>query len=228
VVWLLECRKTFSEALIPIRHHMTNITIPYLLLMLLVATGLGYWIGHWRNAAVSEVAAAQHKREMRQIKEEYGEKIAAEQKLAMVRIEQVRSEERGTLEAALRTCRAEHAQSLRETIDRYEQKLKDRADSDLSVTVHPFVNTQSKKSLFTNETQVDIGYKYQLFVRGLPCFEPHTVVVDSTTEKEVDEGRILMFKNKALELAQAVASAGNGGSLNKVITIAKVATRVLR
>jgi len=42
---------------------------------------------------------------------------------------------------------------------RVNSNLKDQVESDLPLTVHSFVNTRSKKTLFSNETPVEIGYK---------------------------------------------------------------------
>lgn len=132
--------------------------------------------------------------------------------------------ERKEHEEAIEQLRADYRRDLEGTVARHEEKLKEKVESDLSVTIHPFVNTESRRTLFMKETEVKIGYKYQLFVRGLPCFEPHSVVVESSVIKEVDGKRLEMFKDKALELAKSVADLKVGG----LITIAKTVVKVLK
>lgn len=94
--------------------------------------------------------------------------------------------------------------------------------------VHPFVNTEGQKEIFTRETKVEIGYKYQLFVQGLPCFEPHTMVLESTTHKEVDQQMIELLKKKAEQAAEAAVLVKSGGTLKTAITIAKTALKLAR
>jgi hypothetical protein len=50
------------------------------------------------------------------------------------------------------------------------------------------------------------------------------VVVESSVVKEVDAQRLEMFKDKAFELAESVASIKGGG----LITIAKTVVKALR
>ncbi len=109
-----------------------------------------------------------------------------------------------------------------------ERHWKDRLDAQsklgLSVVLYPFVSTVAERSLFTRETKVEVGYKYQLLVQGLPCFEPHVVVVETAQHKEMNEETIELLKSKAVEFAQAAIEAKGGGAAN-IFSIAKAAVQ---
>jgi len=143
-----------------------------------------------------------------------------------------RREFENELKSAVRDTRQEERERSRQSLDeaesRNETAIEELKKSALSVVVHPFVNTEGKKSLFTRETKVEIGYKYQLFVQGLPCFEPHAMVLESTIHKEVDERMIALLKEKAEKAAESAVLAGAGGTAKTAITIAKAALKVLR
>lgn len=121
----------------------------------------------------------------------------------------------------------QHSQlALKDAEERYERKLKEQSESALSVTVHPFVDTEIEKGVFSKQHKVEIGYKYQLFVQGLPCFEPHAVVVERSVHKEVNEETIEFFKTKALEAAEAAVQIKSGGVASKVISVARTAIKL--
>ena len=94
--------------------------------------------------------------------------------------------------------------------------------------VHPFVNTEAQKGVFTKETKIEIGYKYQLFVQGLPCFEPHTMVLESTVQKEVDQQTLDFLKSKAEQAAEASVLVKGGGAAKTAITISKTVFKLVR
>lgn len=109
-----------------------------------------------------------------------------------------------------------------------KERLDDYKANSLSVTVHPFVNTEAEKGIFTRHTKVEIGYKYQLFVQGFPCFEPHTVVLEKTVHKEVDEKMLDILKQKAEGAAEAAVSIPSGGAAKTAINIAKTLIKLAR
>ena len=119
-------------------------------------------------------------------------------------------------------------EALQQAEQRFSQTLEDQKNSALSVVVHPFVNTEAQKGVFTKETKVEIGYKYQLFVQGLPCFEPHTMVLESTVQKEVDQETLDFLKSKAEQAAEAAVLVKGGGAAKTAITIAKTVFKLVR
>lgn len=153
------------------------------------------------------------------------------QKLENLNLSQRRDFEDRYERAVRQTAEDERAradEALRQAEQRFERSLEDQKNSALSVVVHPFVNTEGQKGIFTRETKVEIGYKYQLFVQGLPCFEPHTMVLESTTHKEVDQKMIELLTSKAEQAAEAAINAKSGGAMKTAITIAKTAIKLAR
>lgn len=119
-------------------------------------------------------------------------------------------------------------EALQQAEQRYAKSLEDQKNSSLSVVVHPFVNTEAQKGIFSRETKVEVGYKYQLFVQGLPCFEPHTMVLESTVQKEVDQQALDYFKARAEQAAEAAVLVKGGGAAKTAITIAKTVFKLVR
>ncbi len=142
------------------------------------------------------------------------------------------AESREQLMRAVQVAVSEERERARESLQqaelRYSQALEDQKNSALSVVVHPFVNTEAQKGIFTKETKVEIGYKYQLFVQGLPCFEPHTMVLESTVQKEVDQQSLEYFKNKAEKAAEAAVLVKGGGAAKTAITVAKTIFKMMK
>lgn len=97
---------------------------------------------------------------------------------------------------------------------------------ELTVQVVPYVCTSKSSGWWSRSKSVEVGYQYQLFIRGLPCFEPHRIVTETSTESEVSEAGLELLRNRAAELAQAALLAIPEGRAAKLITMA--ATQVTR
>ncbi len=107
-----------------------------------------------------------------------------------------------------------------EAESQFKGQLADLKNSELSVSVYPFVNTQKEDSLLSKQTRVELGYKYQLFVKGLPCFVPHVEIVETFTQKEVNQETITVLREKAEKLAEA-ALLVNSGSNSGLVQVAR-------
>jgi hypothetical protein len=123
------------------------------------------------------------------------------------------------LDAEREKLNLRHADQLRALELRHDDQLK-KVESPLTVTVHPFVDAAEDKSLFKKSTTLEVGYKYQLMVQGIPCMEPHRVVVETQTKVELDDQAIRAFSEKALALAEAAANIKGGGA-GALISVAK-------
>ena len=124
--------------------------------------------------------------------------------------------------------KAGQAVAEREAEENFVARLKEQGQSPLSVTVHPFVNTSRQRGLFAKETLIEVGYKYQLLIQGLPCFEPHTVIVETTKEKDVNDETIELLKTKAVQLAELAANTKSGGAASTIFSIAKAAVQRMK
>lgn len=89
-----------------------------------------------------------------------------------------------------------------------------------SVQISPFVCRTRDKKFFSSATHVEIGYQYQLLVNGIPAFDPHSVVMQSETIKEVDKETLNRLLDKATELGKTAIESclGTGGGKFAILT----------
>lgn len=78
-----------------------------------------------------------------------------------------------------------------------------------SVQIIPWTEQIDSSSFFKNKKSVKIGYKYQLFSQGLPCLQPHIMIVEEMSMDKLNEENIDRAFNN-LELAMNnIPNAGN-------------------
>lgn len=58
-----------------------------------------------------------------------------------------------------------------------------------SVQVYPYEEIVEESGLFSTKT-VEIGYKYQLFINDIPCFQPHKQPLKTVATKELNEAAV--------------------------------------
>ena len=114
----------------------------------------------------------------------------------------------------------QHAAKLQAVELRHAEQLQ-KVESPLTVVVHPFVNTEVDEGFIKSTTSVEVGYKYQLMIQGIPCMEPHDVVVERQTKVKVDEQAIKAWGEKALALAEAAIQIKGGAAASSLISVAK-------
>lgn len=69
-----------------------------------------------------------------------------------------------------------------------------------SVDIRPYIKQTDKKYSVWKNFDLEIGFQYQLLVNGIPCFEPHKVIEQRRTEKQVDPDAIT---DLAVQVAKA-------------------------
>lgn len=93
----------------------------------------------------------------------------------------------------------------------YEKGFKDSQDKkEFSVQISPWKEEVDSSNFFKNRKSVKIGYKYQLFSNGLPCLEPHTIVVEELSVDKLNEENI---KNAFTNLELVMNNIPNTGNL---------------
>ena len=102
---------------------------------------------------------------------------------------------------------------------RFEERLQ-KIESPLTLEVHPFVNSTGKKIGPFDSTKVQVGYKYQLLVQGIPCFDPHEVLIEEQSKVELDEKALAEWADKAAALAQAAVAAKVGVVPSRIVSFA--------
>ena len=121
--------------------------------------------------------------------------------------------------AELDRVRAEHlvvrASSEIDAFREGERQAKNRLEEQkqsFSIEVRPYVSKILDEGLFRSTASVKVGYQYQLFVFGVPCFDPHIVVEEQYETKKTDEEKIERLTKKALRYAEAAISAKTGAA----------------
>lgn len=98
----------------------------------------------------------------------------------------------------------------------YEKGYKDSQEKkEFSVQISPWKEEVDSSNFFKNRKSVKIGYKYQLFANGLPCLEPHKIVVEELSVESLNEEII----NKAFNNLELV--------MNNIPNTGNLAVRVL-
>lgn len=114
-----------------------------------------------------------------------------------------------------------HITSMRAKVVIAEQRVELISEhQELTVRVEPYVNIAKESGWLKKATTVETGYQYQLFIRGLPCFEPHKIITDTRQESEINEAGIERLKAYASDLARLAISSTPGGRAAKLISVA--------
>ena len=103
--------------------------------------------------------------------------------------------------------KSEHSRELlNEKVSSYEKELEVVRKNSLSVVTYPYKEEHGETGYFSDERRAEIGYKFQLFVSGVPCFDAHKVPVQVLSKKEVNEERIEAALKQAMALIETFAS----------------------
>lgn len=75
------------------------------------------------------------------------------------------------------------------------------------VQIHPYQDIFINKKTFSTEEVIKIGYKYILFINGLPFPNSHIEIIETISRKEISEERISEILNKISELTNLIPNA---------------------
>lgn len=108
-------------------------------------------------------------------------------------------EKNNNLEARNRRLE-ERADSEKEKLEALQEKytslekehnyLKGQRATEYKIAVSPFKDIYVDKGFFIDDEYIAIGYQYQLFVNGIPCFEPHITIIESMLVKELNREKL--------------------------------------
>lgn len=125
-------------------------------------------------------------------------------------------EERMRHEQRVEALSAEHARQQEEWLRQHKEELDalqathaktiEEARSELSIVSFPYEFTSGDNGWIVDDRVAEVGYQYQLFVRGVPCFDPHKVVTQRIEKKEVNQEKVTRLKNEVLGLLETIAS----------------------
>lgn len=110
----------------------------------------------------------------------------------------------------------------KEKVKHLEEQCKQfygKGDVNYRVEVYPYRETIIDEGVFNDTKYLEIGYKYQLFVNDIPCFEPHIQPVEKILEKElcvekikyaVEQIQTVMPQNAGIKLVGNLAEFSKG------------------
>ena len=98
-----------------------------------------------------------------------------------------------------KTLLAERAESL-------ERERELAKKSELSVVMFPYKEEHGENGFFSDERRAEIGYKYQIFVAGVPCFDAHKIPIDVLSKKQVTPEKIEYAMQTAFDLVGSFAA----------------------
>lgn len=120
----------------------------------------------------------------------------------------------------INALKQEHFSNIRDLTEDKELELREsynRGSSDairnmgFSVQVTPFKEESDLSNLIKNKRSIKVGYKYQLFVNDIPCFEPHVTIVDEIATDNINQAnidRILGLLETTMGTLQGMTMAG--------------------
>jgi hypothetical protein len=95
---------------------------------------------------------------------------------------------------------------LKSKIEHYQNEIENIKDNELTVLTYPFTEENGEDGLLTDSREVEIGYKYQLFIKGVPCLEAHKVVLNKLTKKQIVPSKIDALSKEAIKFIENIAS----------------------
>lgn len=132
-------------------------------------------------------------------------------------------EKNNNLEARNRRLE-ERADSEKEKLDALQEKytslekehnyLKGQRATEYKIAVSPFREIHVDKGFIYDDEYIAIGYQYQLFVNGIPCFEPHITIIDSMLVKELNREKLDYIIKQIGEASKSAAGIYLKGDLN--------------
>lgn len=167
-------------------------------------------IGSQLRQAQQEVT--QLKQDLSTATERFHQELATRLQAHSGELQQLREQHRN----ALNEMDSSHRTALRKLEDesfqagaRQKELHYETLGAALKVSVRPYVRTTKKSSFISDSYTCDVGYQYQLMVQGIPCFAPHIQITDSQSYSELNDERIAMLSNLAMQAAQAAISIKN-------------------
>ena len=81
------------------------------------------------------------------------------------------------------------AEKLDLVTSHHTKEIERQRETGLTLVTYPYKEDHAKNGMW-DERRIEVGYKYQLFVNGTPCFQPHVVTTDILTKKDLNGERI--------------------------------------
>lgn len=121
--------------------------------------------------------------------------------------------------AALRDKADSLQQQLVSTVATHAVAL-DEARREMSIVAYPYERVEGDDGWVVDDRLAEIGYQYQLFIKGVPCFSPHEVITKRVHKKEVNQEKLTSLRDDVEKLLTAVAERHPAFSFSKKVLAA--------
>jgi hypothetical protein len=85
------------------------------------------------------------------------------------------------------------------------KRIPNHLKQNFEVQIFPW-KEETETSHFFKKHELKIGYKYQLFINGIPCFEPHVQIHETLVVNKLDKDNIQIAINGLQSTISALAS----------------------
>jgi len=99
-------------------------------------------------------------------------------------------------------------QNILEKVDAFNHGFENgKKINSYEVQIHPYQDTFRNKKTFSTEEVIKIGYKYIIFINGLPFPNSHIEILETISRKEINDERISEILNKISEVTNLIPNA---------------------
>lgn len=91
------------------------------------------------------------------------------------------------------------------------------------IEIHPYQEIKQNKKYFGNEDVINIGYKYMMFINGVPTAYTHIEIFETISKKEINEDKV----NNLLNQISNVTSLIPGGNVKLIGSLAEFGKNLL-
>ncbi len=82
--------------------------------------------------------------------------------------------------------------------------LKGKELSNYEIQIHPYQELKQHKKLLGSEDLLNVGYKYMMFINGVPCLNSHIEIFETISKKEINEEKVNNLLSKIKDLTDMV------------------------
>lgn len=104
----------------------------------------------------------------------------------------------------IKDLESKYENSMAELLDKHKDEIKSVRE-ELTIVTFPYQEESGDSGWINDDRVAEVGYKFQLFIRGIPCFNAHKVVIKRLESKEVNREKIREVAGEVKQLLETVA-----------------------
>lgn len=87
----------------------------------------------------------------------------------------------------------------------HKEALENANRNGISIATYPYEEHHGDNGWVTDDRRAEIGYKFQLFVNGIPCLQPHKIPIQVLQKKEVNPDKLKELKDTVFGIIEDMA-----------------------